>query len=77
MKDMTRRMIDAVEFVEPHSTLIKVKNSELRYISKLLIDHSLVVRVVDDRNVYVAKNHYQLIYAAIAEMSEFQEGLVA
>jgi hypothetical protein len=73
MKDMTRKMIDAVEFVEPHSTLIKVKDSELRYVSKLLIDHSLVVRVADDRNVYIAKNHYQLIYAAIAEMSEFQE----
>ncbi|KFI12681.1 hypothetical protein IX95_06930 [Vibrio sp. B183] len=66
-------MIQAVEFVEPHSTLIKVKDSELRYVSKLLIDHSLVIRVQDDRNVYIAKNHYQLIYAAIADMQEFQE----
>lgn len=73
MKDLTRKMIDAVEFVEPHSTLIKVKDSKLRYVSKLLIDHSLVIRVQDDRNVHIAKNHYQLIYAAIAEMSEFQE----
>lgn len=73
MNDMTRKMIDAVEFVEPHSTLIKVKNSELRYVSKLLIDHSLVIRVINDRNVYIAKNHYKLIYDSIAEMSEFQE----
>ncbi|EHR0227803.1 hypothetical protein KS670_003363 [Vibrio parahaemolyticus] len=73
MKNITRKMIQAVEFVEPHSTLIKVKDSELRYVSKLLIDHSLVIRVQDDRNVYIAKNHYQLIYAAIADMQEFQE----
>ncbi|WP_343289780.1 hypothetical protein AAIA71_01700 [Vibrio harveyi] len=73
MKDLTRKMIDAVEFVEPHSTLIKVKDSKLRYVSKLLIDHSLVIRVKDNRNVYIPKNHYQLIYAAIAEMPEYQK----
>ncbi|EJG1068405.1 MULTISPECIES: hypothetical protein [Vibrio] len=73
MKEITRRMIDAVEFVEPHSTFIKVKDSELRYVSKLLIEHSLVIRVKDDRNVYIAKNHYKLIYDSIAEMPEFQE----
>lgn len=73
MKDMTRKMIQAVEFVEAHSTLIKVKDSELRYVSKLLIEHSLVVRVSDDRNVYIAKNHYKLIYDSISKMSEFQE----
>lgn len=73
MKEITRKMIQAVEFVDAHSTLIKVKDSELRYVSKLLIDHSLVIRVQDDRNVYIAKNHYQLIYAAIADMQEFQE----
>ncbi|HDM8068995.1 hypothetical protein LCS78_11305 [Vibrio harveyi] len=73
MKDMTMRMIDAVEFVAPHSTLIKVKDSELRYVSKLLIEHSLVIRVKDERNVYIAKNHYKLIYDSIAEMPEFQE----
>lgn len=73
MKEITRRMIKAVEFVEPHSTLIKVKDSELRYVSKLLIEHSLVVRVENDRNVYIANNHYKLIYAAIAKMPEFQE----
>jgi hypothetical protein len=73
MKDMTRKMIQAVEFVEPHSTLIKIKDSELRYVSKLLIEHSLVIRVKDDRNVYIAKNHYQLIYAAIVDTPEFQE----
>lgn len=72
MKDMTRRMIDAVEFVDPHSTLIKVKDSELRYISKKLIDHNLVVRIEGDKNVFIPKNHYQLIYDAIAETSEFQ-----
>lgn len=73
MKDMTRKMINAVEFVEAHSTLIKVKDSELRYVSKLLIEHSLVVRVADERNVYIAKNHYKLIYDSIAKTPEFQE----
>ncbi|MEZ9619817.1 hypothetical protein AB4264_25530 [Vibrio sp. 10N.261.55.B8] len=73
MQEITRRMIKAVEFVEPHSTLIKVKNSELRYVSKLLIEHRLVIRVADDRNVYIAKNHYKLIYDSIATMPEFQE----
>ncbi|WP_434998782.1 hypothetical protein ACRZ5S_19555 [Vibrio scophthalmi] len=72
MKDMTRRMIKAIEYVEPHSTLIKVKNSELRYVSKQLIVHNLVVRVDGNKNVYIPKNHYQLIYDAISETSEFQ-----
>ncbi|WP_159737141.1 hypothetical protein [Vibrio atypicus] len=73
MKEIVKRMIDAVEFVEPHSTLIKLKDSELRYVSKLMIEHSLVIRVKDNRSVYVAKNHYKLIYAAISEVPEFQE----
>ncbi|EKH9208455.1 hypothetical protein NB550_13175 [Vibrio parahaemolyticus] len=73
MKQIIKKIIEAVEFVEPHSTLIKVKDSELRYISKLLIEHSLVIRVKDNRNVYIAKNHYKLIYASIAEMPEYQK----
>ncbi|MCY9804401.1 hypothetical protein OTK51_13285 [Vibrio scophthalmi] len=73
MKDITKQIIKAVEFVEPHSTLIKVKDSKLRYISKILIEHSLVIRVENDRNIYIAKNYYKLIYDSIAEMSEFQD----
>ncbi|MFZ3527920.1 hypothetical protein LCA30_02160 [Vibrio harveyi] len=72
MKRITKTMLCAVEGIIPSTTLIKVKDSKLRFISKILIDHRLVVRKANERSIYIPENHYHLIYDAISDLSEYK-----
>lgn len=72
MKQITKAMLKAVDGVEPSSTLLRVKDGKLRYISDLLIDHKLVERVENERSLYIPLNYYHLIYDAISELHEYK-----
>lgn len=72
MKVITKVMLKVVEGVKPSSTLIKVKDSNLRHITDLLIDHRLVVRKENERSLYIPENHYHLIYDSISNLAEYK-----
>lgn len=70
MKD---KILESVSDLEPSKKTVKVCDSKLRYITDLLVESDLVVRVADEKFYHLPLNFYREIYKAVRTMPEFKK----